>query len=108
MRKFPGATPANRVKLLQGPFRYQFSYGRKSARGTEWRALWPSSTRLPDLIRLSVLDTQRNTAVAPAMIVAVAADAEINCLAEEPIVCSAQAAGDLKAVETAKKKERSD
>ena len=107
MRKFPGATPANRVKLLQGPFRYQFSYGQRTARGTEWRANWATTTRLPDLIRLQVLDTRRNAAVSPAMIVAVAADAEMNCLAEQPLVCSAQTAGDLKAADTAKKKEGS-
>lgn len=93
---FPGATPANRVRLVQGPFRYRFSYAKKAANETVWRDAWTDQSRLPDLIRLQVIDSRQNAAVSLPMIVAVPADAELSCLAEKPKVCSAKSGGVLK------------
>jgi len=97
MQAFPGATPANRVRLLQGPFRYKFSYAQKTSGGGKWLDVWPTATRIPDLIRLQVFDVRKQAQVAPPTIVAVAADAELSCLAKKPKVCSAKTGGELKA-----------
>jgi len=97
LQAFPGATPANRVRLVQGPFRYQFSYAKKAAGETVWRDAWTDQSRLPDLIRLQIIDSRQNTAVSLPMIVAVAADAELGCLVEKPEVCSPKSGGALKA-----------
>jgi general secretion pathway protein J len=94
---FPGATPANRVRLVQGPFRYRFSYAKKASKETVWRDAWTDQSRLPDLIRLQIIDSRQNAAVSRPVIVAVPADAELGCLAEKPKVCSAKSGGALKA-----------
>ncbi len=93
---FPGATPANRVPLLQGPYRYVFDYADKSSGTGVWRNSWPYSTRLPDLIRLQIVNAKGKTPVAPPLVVAVRADAELSCLAEKAKVCSAKSGGELK------------
>lgn len=95
MQAFPGATPANRVRLLQGPYRYQFTYAQKSAGTRQWRNTWPFPTRIPDLIRLEIIDKRRDVPIWPPMVVAIAADAELTCLAEKPKVCSPKTGGDL-------------
>jgi len=56
MSVFPGATPANQVRLIEGNYRYQFSYSQKTAGERRWLPAWPFPTRLPDLIRLEVFD----------------------------------------------------
>jgi general secretion pathway protein J len=99
---FPGATPANRVRLVQGRFRYHFAYAEKSAGSGTWRNSWPYATRLPELIRLQIFDAQANAPVAPPLVVAVRADAELGCLAEKAKLCSAKSGGELKAQTEAK------
>ncbi len=47
LQTFPGATPANRVRLVEGHYRYHFAYADKSAGVGMWRNAWPYSTRLP-------------------------------------------------------------
>ena len=95
MQTFPGATPANRVRLLQGPYRYQFTYAQKGAGARQWRNTWPFPTRIPDLIRLEIIDKRRDVLISPPMIVAIAADAELSCLSEKAKVCSPKSGGDL-------------
>lgn len=95
MTRFPGATPANRVPLLKGPFHYRFQYARKGSGDPVWRSSWPYRTRLPDLIRLEITNARLRQPVVPPMIVAVRADAELTCLAEKPTLCSATSAGAL-------------
>jgi general secretion pathway protein J len=95
MQIFPGATPANRVRLVQGPYRYEFAYAERSAGAGRWQETWPSVKRLPDLIRLQVIDVRSNRPVGAAAVVAVRADAELGCLLEKPKACSAQSAGQL-------------
>ncbi len=95
MQAFPGATPANRVPLLQGPYRYQFAYAQKSAQGGTWQGSWPYQNRMPDLIRLQIIDTTRGGPISLPVIVAIPADAELSCLAREAELCSAKTGGTL-------------
>lgn len=97
METFPGATPANRVSLVEGPYRYQFAFAEKSGATAGWRSSWPDATRLPDLIRLQVVDARSNAPVSASLVVAVRADAELGCLAGNATVCSAKSGGQLKA-----------
>ncbi len=97
LEAFPGATPANRVRLVQGRYRYHFAYADKSAGSGAWRSSWPYSTRLPGLIRLQIFDVQRDAPVAPPLVVAVRADAELGCLAQKAKLCSPKSGGALKA-----------
>lgn len=88
MRSFPGATPANRVPLLQGPFKYELAYAQKAADGTRWRSSWPGQPRLPDFIRLQVSDARSGEPITPAFVVQIRADAELSCLGETDGTCS--------------------
>ncbi len=97
MQSFPGATPANRVRLVEGPYRYHFAYADKSTGVGQWRNAWPYATRLPEMIRLQIVDARRNVPVAPPLVVAVRADAELSCLTQKSTVCSAKSGGQLKA-----------
>ena len=97
MDRFPGATPANRVPLLAGPYVYRFAYGISGAKQS-WSADWTLANRLPDLIRLQVLDRDGGRAFGPPMIVRLRADAELDCVTPQSGLCSARTDGQLQAV----------
>jgi general secretion pathway protein J len=100
MERFPGATPANRVPLLTGPYVYRFAYGSTVGGKQSWSADWTFANRLPDLIRLDVLDRSGARALGPPMIVRTRADAELDCLALQPALCSAKTGGALQVAKT--------
>ncbi|MFA5958595.1 prepilin-type N-terminal cleavage/methylation domain-containing protein [Hyphomicrobium sp.] len=95
MQAFPGATPANIVPLLQGRFKYQFSYAQKGTPDGPWLASWRKQNRLPDLIRLEIIDAERGTDVFQPFVVALRTDAEFGCLAEGSDRCSAKTGGQI-------------
>ena len=95
MDRFPGATPANRVPLLQGLYRYRFAYGRMIKGEPSWSGAWRSENRLPDLIRLEMIDGNGASVLASPMIVRVRSDAELECLTLQPGMCSAKSGGQL-------------
>ena len=95
MEAFPGATEANRVRLVQGRYRYHFAYADKSAGAGQWRTSWTSANRLPQLIRLQIFDVQKDVPLAPPLVVALRADAELGCLSQKPAACSAKSNGAL-------------
>lgn len=97
MQAFPGATPANEVRLLEGPYRYRFAYAQKSAGGGKWQTSWHDTTRLPELVRLQILDARRNELVSSPIVVAISADAELACLSEKARMCSSKTKGALNA-----------
>lgn len=97
MSVFPGATPANQVRLIEGHYRYQFSYAVKNAEERRWLTAWPFPSRLPDLIRLEVLDATSGAAAFAPMVVSISTDAELNCLEDGSKLCSAKNGGDLRA-----------
>ncbi len=93
---FPGASPANRVPLLQGPFAYRFAYAEKTAEGGTWHDTWSDQTRIPGLIRLKIVPlTKGGQSPIPSIIVGVRSDAELNCLAKKTQLCSAKTGGKL-------------
>ncbi|WP_170937088.1 MULTISPECIES: prepilin-type N-terminal cleavage/methylation domain-containing protein [Rhodomicrobium] len=92
MQRFPGATPANRVPLLQRQRAYRFAYGRAGPGKTAWYADWPFTERLPDLIRLEAAGVP----AVPPMTVRIRASAELDCLAPQAKLCSAKTAGELR------------
>lgn len=95
MISFPGATPANKVSLIQGPYRYRFAYSETSNLQRRWHDSWPFETRLPDLIRLQVSYASGTGTLLPPIIAAVKADAELSCLGAEIPFCSAKTGGEL-------------
>lgn len=97
MQRFPGTTPANRVPLLTGPYVYRFAYGRIANGKQSWSADWSFTDRLPDLIRLQVLDRNGRQAFDPPMIVRLRADAELSCLTPPSELCSPRTDGQLQA-----------
>jgi general secretion pathway protein J len=101
MTTFTGASGANRVRLIEGRYRYHFAYADKSAGSGDWTTSWSSTTRLPQLIRLQIFDAQHNAAVAPPLVVALRADAEIGCLSGKSKLCSAKTSGTLTAQDAA-------
>lgn len=97
LQAFPGATPANRVALLSGPLDYRFSYAAKTPTGIKWLPKWPYPTRMPDLVRLEILDGKTRAPRTPPMVVPLRADAELGCLEQEATLCSAMTKGELMA-----------
>jgi len=97
MARFPGTTPGNRVPLLTGPYVYRFAYGRIAGGKQSWSADWTFADRLPDLIRLQVLDRNGGHALGPPMIVRLRADAELTCVAPQLELCSPRTDGQLQA-----------
>jgi general secretion pathway protein J len=95
MTAFPGATPANRVSLIEGAADFRFRYAATTDKGLVWHDHWPFPTRLPQLIRLDVTDARTGQLVSPAFIAAVRADAEIGCLKEGQALCSANPKSEL-------------
>ena len=95
MLYFPGATPANRVSIMQGLFRYRFSYGEASGSGIQWHASWPFGNRLPDLIQLQISDAGGSERNVPPIVAAINTDAEISCIATQPRLCSPKSNGAL-------------
>jgi general secretion pathway protein J len=106
MIAFPGATPANRVSLLEGAFLYRFTYGAKDKGKLTWYDTWPFEKRLPNLIRLGIVDARSGAAASPPVVVPVRADAEMSCLASEPAPCSAEGNGELKASSSRQRKKK--
>lgn len=94
---FPGATPANRVAVLSGPLDYRFSYAQKTPTGIKWLAKWPYPTRMPDLVRLEILDGKTRAPRTPPLVVPLRADAELGCIEPEATLCSAMTKGELMA-----------
>jgi general secretion pathway protein J len=95
MHIFPGATPANSVDLIQGRFKYQFSYAEKTKKGEKWLATWRKEDMLPDLIRLEIIDAQHGIQIAPPFVASVETDAELSCLSEGSDTCTARTGGKL-------------
>ena len=95
MSAFPGATPANKVSLLDGPFAYKFSYAEKGKRQGSWLATWKKPNRLPDLIRLQIVDARSGDEIAHPFIAAVRADAEVGCVSDGSDGCSARTGGEF-------------
>lgn len=99
MQTFPGATPANRVSLLQGPFKYKFSYSQKGAPGGEWMPSWRKQNRLPDLIRLEIIDAANGAYASQPFVAALRTDGELGCLSDSSDSCSAKRGGQLNQIE---------
>lgn len=91
MTRFPGATPANRIALLQGGRGYRFAYARIEAGTPVWHADWPFADRLPDLIRLDPAGFQHIVT----MTVRTRSTAELECLMPAATLCSAGTGGQL-------------
>jgi general secretion pathway protein J len=96
MREFPGATPANIVPLIEGPLAFRFTYAIKSEAGWDWQDAWPYPARLPDLIRIEIVNAKSGDPFAPPFLLAVKADAELDCISDVPRYCSAKSDGELK------------
>lgn len=95
MQTFPGATPANRVSLLQGPFKYQFSYAQKERADAVWTPVWRPQNKLPGVIRLEIIDVANGGYAAQPFVAALRTDAEISCLGEGSNECSPKTDGEL-------------
>ncbi|MGI9385629.1 MAG: prepilin-type N-terminal cleavage/methylation domain-containing protein [Methyloligellaceae bacterium] len=73
------------VPLIEGPFRFQFSYGdrassKEGAVGTwRWFPAWPYTDRLPGLIKLEIRNIRTGAHAMPPMIARPRLDAEQAC-----------------------------
>lgn len=91
---FGGSSFGSSAVVISGPWRYRFSYADFTSGGERWRGTWAASGRLPEAIRLEVLDDGGERVVPPLVVrVAVnsggcaeAARAECTAQEEEPAV----------------------
>ena len=89
-RGFGAVEFTNEAVLVQGPWKYQFSYADSEAGAERWRSAWTATTRMPAAIRLEVMD-QSGRRVVPPLTVHVAIDSggcaeatRTDCAPEEP------------------------
>lgn len=82
MTVFPGASAANQVPLVQGQYLYRFSYAASEKGKLVWHNRWPHDRRIPELIRLDVLERSSGNSAGPAIVVDVRADAEVGCISK--------------------------
>lgn len=95
LAKFPGATPANSVPIVQGAFKYHFSYALRTKSSAKWQEKWVKTNRIPDLIRLEIQNSQTGALIAPPFVASLRTDAELKCLSEGSDECSARSKGVL-------------
>lgn len=95
LKKFPGATPANSVAIIQGAFKYRFSYALRTKSNAKWQERWVKSNRMPDLIRLEIQNAETGEPIAPPFVASMRTDAELKCLSEGSDECSARSNGQL-------------
>jgi len=95
---FPGATPSNKVRILQGNLQLQFSFAENHAGKSKWHARWPYKTRLPDLVRLQIRDVDAAGYHVPSMVIRVRADAELSCTLPQATLCSPKTNGELRQI----------
>lgn len=82
---------ADRVALIDGPYRLRFSYGEGQEQSSiTWHAAWPYLDRMPDFVRLEVMNVADGTRAIPALVVAPDAQAERACVAAQSPDCSLQ------------------
>jgi len=98
MQVFPGATPANSVPIIQGPYKFQFSYARKNGREGLWSPSWRKTTELPDLIRLKIIDALSGVEISQPFVAALRTDAEMGCLSHGSDSCTTRTGGQISQV----------
>ena len=89
IKKFPGATPANQVALLDKKFTHSFSYGRAERGILSWRRSWGRSDSLPDMIKLELKSIKTERLFVPPIVANLSITAEQACLSSRIKVCSA-------------------
>lgn len=104
LAKFPGATPANSVPIVQGAFTYRFSYALRTKSNAMWQEKWVKANRMPDLIRLEIQSSQTGGLIAPPFVASLRTDAELKCLSEGSDECSARSGGMLSQTDQANAK----
>lgn len=79
---FDGAPFANPVALIAGPWRFRFAYADGSGAARRWLAAWSEPDRLPDAIRLDILDPTDGAARLPPLVVALRV-APVRCVSAD-------------------------
>ncbi len=70
------------VTIIEGPYRYKFSYYERAGSRIGWVDRWTETRRMPELIRLEVESTTAGVPSPPPLLVRPRIDAEVTCVAD--------------------------
>jgi hypothetical protein len=76
---FAGAAFGNAVILLEGPWTYRLAYGAAGGGAMVWQDSWSGRPKLPEAVRVEILDAASSRRVLPPVVAALKVDAEIRC-----------------------------
>jgi hypothetical protein len=83
------------VVLLSGNLAIGFSYRAPRGGFPSWTRSWDIPNRLPEQVRLQVLDPDSGEPVVPELIQTLANDAEVNCISLEDAGCTMKTKGEI-------------
>jgi len=95
IQDFASLEMKDEVPLLEGPYKYRFSYGETRSGRHNWFKSWPHKNRLPDLIKLEITERNSGQPVFAPFIASTKIDAELGCLEKKPIACTTRTRGEL-------------
>lgn len=94
-RKAGAADEASEVVVLQGAYRFEFSYLQRTDGRTRWTPKWTDSRSIPEMVRLAAVATRPNVPPLPDVIARPRVDAEASCLAGGTQPCTPRSGGRL-------------
>lgn len=94
-RERTGRADSEAVVVLEGGYRFAFSYLERAEGRVRWLDRWTDRRRLPGLVRLEVTSLGVDEPAVPALVVRPGIDAELSCLSKTRDPCSPLSAGAL-------------
>ena len=83
------------VVLMRGNIAVEMTYRSPRAGLRNWSTKWPASNRLPEQIKIEITDRKTGLWLTPAMVLALAIDAEAACFNAESAACTMRTDGAL-------------
>lgn len=75
----PASRAGDDVTVLEGPYRFSFSYLERREGNERWVARWTEKTTLPVLVKLDVIDRETGVAALPPIVFRPRVEAEQGC-----------------------------
>ena len=77
--QMPASRAVDEVNVLEGPYRFSFSYLERREGNERWVRRWTEKTTLPVLVKLDVVDWETGTAALPPILLRPRVEAEQGC-----------------------------
>ena len=95
VQDFAGIEWRDAVVLLKGSFAIGFSYRAPQSGFPAWTGSWDIANRLPEQIRVEVLDPESGQPAMPALVQSLDNNAEVSCIDPKDTGCTVRSKGEL-------------